>query len=244
MAGELLKKRREDLGLDLKDVSQTLRINSRYLRAIEEDDQSKLPGDVYLKGYVREYAKLLGLDPGPSANRYIEDLKGIEKTVCPDALPPNKHIKSIVAFTVSLIFICIVILSGVYIYTHRARPLPKAPDFADTAGTMQAVQKKTAEEQATQQYKLNVTAIETTWLRVEMDNGRQEEVLMKENESKEWLSQSGFNLKIGNAGGIRMALNGKDMGVAGKRGQVIRLSIPQKESTLQIQSSGKNHNKE
>ena len=77
-----------------------------------------------------------------------------------------------------------------------------------------------------------------------MEDVRQEEALMKENESKEWLSRSGFNLKIGNAGGIRMTLNGKDMGVAGKRGQVISLSIPQKEPASQIKSSDKTHNKE
>lgn len=244
MAGELLKKKREDLGLDLKDVSHTLRISSRYLRAIEEDDLSKLPGDVYLKGYVREYARLLGLDPGLSANRYIADLKGTEKTICPDAPPPGKHARSIVAFTVAFVLSCIIILSGIYLYTHRARPLPKASDLADTAGTMQAVQKDTPVEQAEQEYKLNITAIETTWLRVEMEDGRQEEALMKENESKEWLSRSGFNLKIGNAGGIRMTLNGKDMGVAGKRGQVISLSIPQKETASQIKPSDKTHNKE
>ena len=116
--------------------------------------------------------------------------------------------------------------------------------MADTAGNVQAVQENTSAELAAQKYKLNITAIETTWLRVVMEDGRQEEVLMKENESKEWLSQSGFNLKIGNAGGIRMTLNGKEMGVAGKRGQVISLSIPQKEPASQIKPPDKIHSKE
>ncbi|WP_067931304.1 helix-turn-helix domain-containing protein [Alicyclobacillus kakegawensis] len=60
--GETLRRRREELGMDLDQVERMTKIRKRYLSAIEQGDWSALPGDVYGRGFVRSYAEALGLD--------------------------------------------------------------------------------------------------------------------------------------------------------------------------------------
>jgi cytoskeleton protein RodZ len=63
--GKLLAAAREDKGLSVADVARSLRLSVRQIEAIEGDDFDKLPGKTFLRGFVRNYAKLLQLDPEP-----------------------------------------------------------------------------------------------------------------------------------------------------------------------------------
>jgi cytoskeletal protein RodZ len=73
-----LKEIRMSCGVDIGDISRSTCINPRYLKAIEEGDFSRLPGDVYARGYIREYARCLGI-PFPEAVREYENYLKIRK---------------------------------------------------------------------------------------------------------------------------------------------------------------------
>ena len=60
--GETLRRERMKRSLDLKTVSSELKISSRFLEAIEGEAFDKLPGGMFTKSFVRQYAKYLGLD--------------------------------------------------------------------------------------------------------------------------------------------------------------------------------------
>lgn len=60
--GRLLKRTREKLGLSIEDVSAELHLSAFQIRALEEDDWDKLPGTTYARGYLKSYARMLGLD--------------------------------------------------------------------------------------------------------------------------------------------------------------------------------------
>jgi len=62
-AGSVLKKEREKRKLSLNDISEETKININYLKAIEADDYSIFPGETYIIGFIRNYARALGLDP-------------------------------------------------------------------------------------------------------------------------------------------------------------------------------------
>jgi cytoskeleton protein RodZ len=70
--GHLLAKKREALGMSVQDVADTLHITMHYVRALETDEHDKLPGDVFIKGYLRSYAGLLSLDPTVIINVYLD----------------------------------------------------------------------------------------------------------------------------------------------------------------------------
>lgn len=61
--GEKLKNHRQEMGLTIIKVANLLNINSRYLRALEEDDYEKLPSEIYTKNIINDYAKFLRLNP-------------------------------------------------------------------------------------------------------------------------------------------------------------------------------------
>ena len=68
--GELLRERREELGLALGDIGETLRIRPAYLAALEQGHPQELPGSTYAVGFVRAYARHLGLDAEWVLQRY------------------------------------------------------------------------------------------------------------------------------------------------------------------------------
>ena len=63
--GKMLKDARVDKGLTLDDLQQTTKIQKRYLIAIEDENFAALPGNFYVKAFIRQYAETVGLDPEP-----------------------------------------------------------------------------------------------------------------------------------------------------------------------------------
>ena len=60
--GEKLRQAREAKGMDLRDVADSTRITLEYLRFIEDDNYKSLPGGIFNKGFIRSFAKVVGVD--------------------------------------------------------------------------------------------------------------------------------------------------------------------------------------
>ncbi len=71
--GERLRARREELGVSLEDVSAEIRIRPKYLQALEEGRFSELPGRVTTKGFLRNYARYLSIDPEEILEAYRQE---------------------------------------------------------------------------------------------------------------------------------------------------------------------------
>ena len=69
--GEKFRKEREKKGISLDDVSNVTKISSRMLLAIEQEHFDQLPGGVFNKGFIRAYAKHLGLNDEEAVNGYL-----------------------------------------------------------------------------------------------------------------------------------------------------------------------------
>ena len=70
--GERLRDAREIKGIDLFRAERDTKIRSKYLAALEDGDFTDLPGDVYTRGFIRNYATYLGLDADEIAARLAE----------------------------------------------------------------------------------------------------------------------------------------------------------------------------
>jgi cytoskeleton protein RodZ len=70
--GRELRTERESRGIGLETISDSTKISSRYLAALEEDHFEQLPGGVFNKGIVRSYARVVGLDEDLWVGRYME----------------------------------------------------------------------------------------------------------------------------------------------------------------------------
>ena len=72
--GDRLKKEREQRSISLDDISLSTKIGTRMLRALEEEKFEQLPGGIFNKGFVRAYARHVGLDEEQTLADYMEAL--------------------------------------------------------------------------------------------------------------------------------------------------------------------------
>jgi len=96
--GEKLRKQREQRGIALDAISNTTKISTRMLRALEEEHFDQLPGGVFNKGFVRAYARQVGLDEEETVTDYLAALRESQlqsQTILPDfRAPGGKHIQN------------------------------------------------------------------------------------------------------------------------------------------------------
>jgi curved DNA-binding protein CbpA len=70
--GAVLRRIRMSLGIELDEVALRSKISLEHLHSIEEDRFGALPSPVYVRGFVKEFARCLGLDPSAVAGSYFE----------------------------------------------------------------------------------------------------------------------------------------------------------------------------
>jgi helix-turn-helix protein/uncharacterized protein DUF4115 len=73
--GEKLRKQREQQGIELDAISNTTKISTRMLRALEDEHFDQLPGGVFNKGFVRAYARQVGLNEEEAVADYLAALR-------------------------------------------------------------------------------------------------------------------------------------------------------------------------
>ena len=78
-SGELLRRVRESQGVELDDIARRTKIARVHLDAIENDEFSKLPAEVYTRGFVSQIARILGLDATQATRTYIRRFKAHQK---------------------------------------------------------------------------------------------------------------------------------------------------------------------
>jgi cytoskeleton protein RodZ len=76
--GDRLRKEREQKGITLDDIALTTKIGTRLLRALEEEKFDQLPGGIFNKGFVRAYARHVGIDEDQAIADYMTAMRGPE----------------------------------------------------------------------------------------------------------------------------------------------------------------------
>jgi cytoskeleton protein RodZ len=140
--GETLRRERLKRNLGLLEVSRELKISERFLEAIENEDFDKLPGGVFARAFVRQYAGLLGLNGDEMASQLSQSLEPLPaelpeptrptKTgLAPIQVPRMEEWQSVgdKGFRWSgslsagiLVVIVMLVCSGVYAWMQRPRP--------------------------------------------------------------------------------------------------------------------------
>lgn len=111
--GRLLKKARTAKKISLDDLSARLKIRKVYLKAIEENDLENMPERIFAQGYVRAYAKVVGLDPDEITTSFLDafkdqdpqQLSSAPQIIIAPQRPKRGHLYfSFLLFTVGLFF--------------------------------------------------------------------------------------------------------------------------------------------
>ena len=93
--GETLRRERIRQGLELQQLSHSTKIGTRMLQAVEQDDFSKLPGGVFTRSFIKQYAAALGLEPAALDEQLKSLPAGVEEPARSEArkdvIPERSH---------------------------------------------------------------------------------------------------------------------------------------------------------
>ncbi|NLI93714.1 MAG: helix-turn-helix domain-containing protein [Peptococcaceae bacterium] len=239
MAGEgkILREAREKLGWSYKDVEDQIKIRVRYLEALEEEQYELLPGTAYTRGFLRTYSKHLGLN---SENIIDAFNSSFQKEAVPETHPPLTPIQStpvwfkpIVLVVMGLFAVAIVIgityLSGMnekpLVSDYKPAPLPTAPQPQTVPPQNETTPPPPVKEQPPVVYQgivAELTFKQDCWLKVRVDGVIVEDGMNAAGTTKTLQGTKKIEfLSIGNAGGVQLKLNGKEIPPLGTSGQVI-----------------------
>ncbi len=230
--GQFLKKKREEQKLTIGEVSNVLCLRKPLIEAIESGNWDVLPHQVYVKGYIKEYAGLLKVydELAPSL---------VEKTKSDDIIidiPKPKKPKTVhrKLSKASVIYpVIITLLVGFFIFDkiQRDQVLTSKLENADhitakpsNIATTDSSDKKNIPD-IVDARRLMITCHERAWVSVVIDGAEKKEFMLNPQEIIMLNAKEKFDLLIGNAGGVKLFLNGKDIEFTGKSGEVKRIKV-------------------
>jgi len=129
-------------GLSTTDVERTTRINRNYIEAIEGGRFEELPAPVYARGFVRSYARYLGLDPEEAvagvpqdlpAPMGLEPMAGLRRTAAPVLPAVNLPVAGAAAVAVALVVAAVLIVPQ--LAGESGLDVPAAPGTAGTGAS-------------------------------------------------------------------------------------------------------------
>ena len=222
--GSLLEEERKRKGLSIAEVSDRLALRKTFIEAIERGDLTRLPHEVYVRGYVREYAKLLGVLPEIQVL-----LREKEETETSEEIDKPKERRPRFVFKVRrdvLFLLCLVAVLVFFSVEGKRKIAPKREAFETIEFAPQADSSVDTRKEVVDRQQLLITCHERTWMSVIIDGKEKKEFMLNPGELVALSARDRFDLLIGNAGGIRIFLNGKDLHFSGESGEVRRLSLP------------------
>ncbi len=251
--GQYLKSLREERGKTLEEISQNTKIAVSNLDFLEKDRYDLLPPRVFVKGFVRSYAKELQLNPEECLikfEEYIgqgelgeisdEDLQIFQQTPQSTSFM-RKPWFTVILSVAGFLSLCVLMATGVSrIFLENSRNGSRSHDSGalnsgEQAGLNSRIPKEAVPDRnaisvgsrdRTGKKTLEIRALSTAWVRVEPDGGAAEDVIMAPGDVQVFTARNGFSVQTGNAGGLRLKFEGKDMPVLGKPNQTLSINLP------------------
>ena len=232
--GQYLRSAREARGIDLHEAAQQTRIGIAYLKALEAEDFSKLPGEVFVRGFLKNYGKYLQLEESQVMRKYGELM-----APKPEAGPVAEKEPPVVAgkepireqrqktprsTTIETILWGAGILIALILFLFTSLPNRRHQEAKHVATPLSTEQTATAPGPVMQTGKLylEVVALEDTWLLVRTDSSPQKKALLKKGENLIWSADERFLLSYGSAKSLKLMLNGQELIVNEPANEVVR----------------------
>jgi len=236
--GSLIAKARKDAGLSLEDLAAKTNIRISVLSEIEKDNFEHCGGETYARGHVRNIASILKVDQKEFIRLYEEEQGGETRSI-KDLLIENsvmrlpaeaRKVSWKVLVMISVVSLIAVGIAQVVISNVNTNDVVSAVPSASASPT--AAESPSAEPSAQNTFSsgtgvevvINATRAKS-WLFVSDDAGR---VLFSgqipRGAVKVFSSDSQLNLKVGNAGGVDLKVNGKKVEAIGVDAEVVSVS--------------------
>ena len=248
--GETFRNARESQGLTLADVAERIHIRDVYLAAIEAEDWGAIGPLVYVRGFVRSYARALGIDPDaavaalggerltmtPPRGSYVPPSR-TEALLDDDEMKPKRRLSLTAVFGVLLAFALVLFVGYQFVDFQRgakagAGGAPAAPAVQPVKSDSQSIPEAAAplvpvaKSDAKTDAHANGFAVrlrDSSWVLVVVDGKTMMKGTFAKGTERSFSGRSA-TVRVGNAGGVDVSVDGKDLGPMGGLGDVAERS--------------------
>jgi len=220
--GQRLRREREQRGISLDEISLSTKIGTRFLLAMEEDKFDKLPGGVFNKGFIRAYARRVGIDEEQAVADYLDAVRETapanELETSPEVFPvllpevAKKSVAEQIPWGVLASLLLAVALASC-VWSYYRRPLPRPGPYR-----VPTVSKSSS-------FLVSIKAREDSWISITADGKVILDQILVAPAEKSVQAQKEVVIKAGNAGGLEFSFNGTKLPPQGDYGQVKSLNF-------------------
>ncbi|MCL6634162.1 MAG: DUF4115 domain-containing protein [Peptococcaceae bacterium] len=242
--GGKLKEAREARGLALEAVEEETKIRRKYLQAMEEEQFNVLPGPIYARAFLKNYARFLNLDVEEVMEMYNQRfVAGEAAPEAPDACPEERVQVKVPGKPRYWLFLAaaVVVMGLAFTVYHGAvgvglgRPAGEAREEAGRGGPagtppadggMPVPPVQTPAQQAPPANAAGVNLVlnvknDRCWMRVDVDGSPAFQGMLSAGQSKSFEAREKISVTLGNAGAVEVLLNGQNLGFLGGDGDVV-----------------------
>jgi cytoskeleton protein RodZ len=236
--GARLRGAREAQGRSVADCAAALKARSTQIDALEREDFDLFGGDIYVRGFLRSYGALLGLDTAELLALHGRDpsFRAETLTSVPGGGKGLRLDRSVPVWAAGLVGLIVVggVVAAVLLLGGQRTPDVATPIDVPLGGPPATAPAPVRPEPAPAPapapvpvrapVELVLTLEATSWLEVVIDSTAVEPGrTVPAGETLRFEAQEGIAVRYGNAGGVRAELNGVDLGAQGRPGQVVRV---------------------
>ena len=250
MIGDLLRRERERQNLSIKDIEKATSIRALYIDAIEKGEYKTLPGEVYAKGFVRNYANYLELNANEIVNAFNEEMHPQEelqesagsssaeearqeqsaernreeyrgpKITSLESYPMEKKSQGVRNALMVAAAVFVVAFAALIAFGGDEEPSAPAPR-AKTQTQQGQKQTEAAPKPAADGVEMKLSFTDRCWTEVVVDGKTEFEGTAEKGKVLTLKGKDKVRITAGNAGALNYSLNGKDMGAIGQKGEVV-----------------------
>ena len=249
--GDELRRERLVREITLEEISAATKISLRLLTALEKSDLSRLPAPAFTRGFIRSYALHIGIDPEEKVCAYMADLADAASGTSPSAIRVRSRFRRGRGATAGTIVggvTAVLLLLGVIARPERrAAPRPDKPMAARSAHValknvdvsseptpavrqpepLAEVSNSAAPTDAAPLVTLLLEFDSDSWIKLNASGETLFVGLVRRGQVRKFEARGGFQLSLGNAGGVRVTVDGRALDPLGGAGQVVRdLPLP------------------
>ena len=250
MIGDLLRRERERQNLSIKDIEKATSIRALYIDAIEKGEYKTLPGEVYAKGFVRNYANYLKLNANEIVNAFNEEMHPQEelqdaagsssaeearqeqsaernreeyrgpKITSLESYPMEKSSHGVRNALMVAVAVFVVAFAALIAFGGDEEPSAPAPR-AKTQTQQGQKQTEAAPKPTVDGVEVKLSFTDRCWTEVVVDGKTEFEGTAEKGKVLTLKGKDKVRITAGNAGALHYSLNGKDMGAIGQKGEVV-----------------------
>jgi transcriptional regulator with XRE-family HTH domain len=232
--GDWLRRQREMREISLREIADRTKISLRYLEAMEADRFDILPAPIFAKGFLREYARYVGLSPDEVVNHYLsvqapedgdenevkkEEIRGVRD----GDKPARGWTWGLLLLLAGALLLALVALFN-YLAQRREgsaeQPPPSIAAPVESGVKSPPAPPGPAAPSAPLEVALDFT--DTCWVEAVIDGKNRLSELRVQGESLQLDAQEKVVLKLGNAGAVEVQVNGFPLDLGKKKGEVVR----------------------